>query len=100
MTTLSSLANHLTGSPLKPLVEAQLVRIAGAAIRNPATSPERRAWASNVLSAQGGVDSNRVMGVVLTNATILSALEAGNTPSDSDIEYVVTNEVLPLIAPA
>ena len=100
MTTLSSLANHLTGSPLKPLVEAQLVRIAGAAIRNSATSPERRAWASNVLSANGVMESNRVMGVVLTNVTIISALEAGNTPSDSDIEYVVTNEVLPLIAPA
>ena len=69
MTTLSSLANHLTGSPLKPLVEAQLVRIAGAAIRNPATSPERRAWASNVLSANGVMESNRVMGVVLTNVT-------------------------------
>lgn len=100
MTTLSTLANHLTGSPLKPLVEAQLVKIAGAAIRSPETSPERRVWASNVLSAQGAVDSNRVMGVMLTNTSIITALEAGNTPSDSEIEYVIAAEVLPLIAPA
>lgn len=98
MTTLSTLANHLNGSPLKPLVEAQLVRIAGAAVRSPETTPERRVWASNVLSAQGAVDSNRVMGVMLTNPTILAGLDGG-VPSDQDIEYVVTAEVLPVIAP-
>ena len=100
MTTLTTLANHLTGSPLKPLVEAQLVKIAGATIRSPDTSPERRAWASNVLSAEGGVDSSRVMGMVLTNVTIAAKLEAGETPSDQEIEYVVVSEVLPLITPS
>lgn len=99
MTTLANLANHLAGSPLRPLVEAQLVRIAGAALRDPGTSAERRAWASNVLSANGSLDTNRVMGVVLTNPTVLGTLDAGDTPSDGDIEYVVTAEVLPVIAP-
>lgn len=100
MTTLSTLANHLTGSPLRPLVEAQLVRIAGAAVRNSETTPERRAWASNVLSAEGRVDSSRVMGMVLTNVTIAAKLETAETPSDQEIEYVVVSEVLPLIAPS
>ncbi|WP_339096176.1 hypothetical protein WDJ50_02485 [Deinococcus sp. VB142] len=98
--TLATLANHLNGSPIQPLVEAQLVKIAGADIRRSDLSPERRAWASNVLSAEGRVDSSRVMGMVLTNVTIAAKLEAGETPSDQEIEYVVVSEVLPLIAPS
>ena len=97
--SLTKLSNHLHGSPLRPLVEAQLVRIAGADVRNPNTSPERRAWANQILETNGMHDSTRVMGVVLTNPTIMTALEAGNTPPDGDIEYVVIQEALPVVVP-
>ena len=98
--SLSNLSNHLAGSPVRPLAEAQLITVAAAAIRNSSTTPERRVWASNVLSNPAAACDQRVMGMLITNPTIFAALEADTVPPDSDIEYVITAEVLPLIAPA
>lgn len=101
MTTLSQLSTRMNGNtPLRPLVAAALIKVAGADVRNASASGERRTWASNVLSNPEAACDARVMNVVLTNPSVATTLDADGTPTDSDLEYVVAAEVLPLIAPA
>lgn len=100
MTTFSQLHARINNpSALRPLVVAALVKVAGADVRNPEASDERRTWASNTLGNPEGVADTRVMNIVLTNPSIATTLDADGTPSDNDLEYVVAAEVLPLIAP-
>jgi hypothetical protein len=52
-----------------------------------------------VLSNPDAAADARVMNVVVTNPTVAAKLDADEAVTDSEIEYVVTAEVLPLIAP-
>jgi len=100
MTSLAQLATYITTVPSKVLVTAELVRIAGAAVRDPNLSPERRKWATGVLQDPEAATSPLVMNVLLTNPTIAPTLATGDVPPDGDIEYVLAAEILPMIAPA
>lgn len=100
MTTLSELSARINGNtPLRPLVVAALVKVAGADVRNASASGERRTWASNVLSNPDAAADARVMNVVITNPTVATKLDTDVEVTDTEIEYVVAAEVLPLIAP-
>lgn len=95
---LTTFADNLAGSPVSALLFAELDRQAALILRDHSSGQNARNWATQQLSGQLG---NRVaLAVFLTNPTIAATVDAGNTPSDSDIEYVVVAEVLPVIIPA
>lgn len=84
-------------TPLRDLLDAELDRQAALTLRNPEASQNARTWANQQLNGQL---INRVpLALLLTNPTIAAAVASGTTPPDADIQYVVTNEILPVIVP-
>lgn len=97
---LNQLANFLAGSPLNPLVHAQLVKIAAATVKDDAASDARQMWALNILRSPAQNLDPAAVALVISNPTIAATLAGDGLPNDSDLEYVIVNEVLPHIAPA
>jgi len=102
MTTLEQLSERITLQPLHARMAAALARVAGADVRKPESSPERRTWANGVLADPFAAADARVMNLLLTNPTVSGQLDQapdGSSTPDSDLEYVPAVEILPLIAP-
>ncbi|WP_135230502.1 hypothetical protein [Deinococcus fonticola] len=97
---LINYANNLAGSPLHPLVRAQLTRSAAQIAGDTGSTLSHKAWAVNALRYLDDGDARLAVAVVLTNPTIAATVDEGGLPSDSDLEYVIINSVLPLILPA
>jgi hypothetical protein len=77
---------------------AALLTQAGIIVRSPTASPSRKEWALRVLSdPKSHVEP--IIGFLLTNGTVQGHLDSNTEIPDGDIEYIVTAEVLPVIAP-